>query len=485
MGARTTAKGRRAGEPKKTLPIALVVVIATAADARAQITPFRAQVREVASWNRIVLDDGRALRLQGLSLPATAVCPADADEKLSAFVRQRLLGRSAWVFPEEGNESVAASDLVAIVREGRDGGSVNEAALAAGLALLRCGTPDVAELDRLRAAAREAQREKRGWFARSVERGAEVPYLNGAVVGLHYREPSRDYHWQIDELAAGGFRHVCFLFSAFLADVHASRIDRDHERCVRDERLLETIGYAKQKGMSVMLLPIVLLLQAGKDEWRGTLQPSDPDAFWLSYDDLLCHYLDLAEAGGADIVSIGSELGSLESDTRRWNRLIAHARARFRGFLCYSANWDHVHVPRFFGQLDLVGLTAYFSLTDKTDPSPEELENGWRDIGARLSKSVGMLGKPVIFTELGYASQDGINRDPWNYVMNKDEIDLEEQAQCFDAVLSVAPSLRFLGGAYFYDYFEEGGPKDHSYSPRGKPAWQEWLRWAAYRPPAK
>lgn len=485
MGARTTAKARRAGEPKKKPLIALLVVVSIATHARTQTAPFRARVREAPSWNRIELDDGRALRLSGLSLPAAAVCPADADAKLSEFVQQRLLGRSVWIIPEEGNEDGSGGDVVALVRDDRDGISVNEAALAAGLAVLRCSTPEVRELERLRAAAQRAQREGRGWFAPSAERASEPPYLNGAVVGLHYQEPDRDYHWQIDELAAAGFRHVCFLFSAFLADVRASRIDRDHPRCVRDERLLETIAYAKQKGMSVMLLPIVLLLRAAKDEWRGKLQPSDPEAFWRSYEDLLCHYLDLAEASGADIVSIGSELGSLESDTLRWNRLIAHARARFRGWLCYSANWDHVHVPRFFGQLDLVGLTAYFSLTGENDPSPEALARGWREIGARLSKSVGMLGKPVIFTELGYASQDGINRDPWNYVMNEERLDLEEQAQCFAAFLSVAPSLPFLGGAYFYDYFDEGGPRDPSYSPRGKPAWREWLRWAAYRPPDK
>ena len=32
------------------------------------------------------------------------------------------------------------------------------------------------------------------------------------------------------------------------------------------------------------------------------------------------------------------------------------------------------------------------------------------------------------------------------------------------------------------DYFDLGGPEDHSYSPRGKPAWEEWKRWAKYEP---
>ncbi|MHC4078655.1 MAG: hypothetical protein ACYST0_09490, partial [Planctomycetota bacterium] len=55
---------------------------------------------------------------------------------------------------------------------------------------------------------------------------------------------------------------------------------------------------------------------------------------------------------------------------------------------------------------------------------------------------------------------------------------LEEQAQCFAAFRAVAPDMSFLGGAYFFDYFDDGGTNDWSYSPRGKPALAEWKRWA-------
>ena len=441
---------------------------------------FSAEVERVTGPGVVRLTDGRSVRLQGLSVPTEPVLTTGFEQRLEEFVRHGLVGKTVLVFPEERNEPRDGVDLTGLLRTAPGAVSINEAALASGLALLSCRTPKVLELDLLVAAAQRAQRERVGWFAAANDRPATPPYLNGAVLGLHYQEPHLDYHRQIDELAAAGFRHVCLLFSAFLADAEATTIDRSHRRCVTDARLIETIRYAKQAGLSVMLLPIMLLLDAGEDDWRGTLRPKDEGAFWLEYDRFLCHYLDIAEAGNADIVSIGSELGSLEDRTEVWTRLIAHARGRFRGFLCYSANWDHVHVPRFFGQLDLVGMTAYFSLTEDRDPSPADLEAGWRRVASRLERSVGVLGKPVIFTEIGYASQNGINTDPWNYVMNTDEIDLEEQAQCTAAFVSVAPSMKFLRGAYLYDYFDKGGPDDHTYSPRGKPAWESWKRWAAF-----
>ena len=322
------------------------------------------------------------------------------------------------------------------------------------------------------------QQASRGWWGRSEARSfTELPYLNGAVLGLHF-EADRDYHQQIDELAEAGFNHICLSFSAFLADVEATHIQRHHPRTVREDRLIETIAYAKGKGMSVLLLPILLLERAGDDDWRGTIRPQNEEEFWSEYRLFMARYLDIAEATGVELFSIGSELGSLEDRTQAWEHLIANARGRFRGMLTYSANWDHGHVAEFFPSLDVVGMSAYFSLTEELDPDDEELTAAWRRVGAQVGELAASWQKPVLFTELGYASQDGINRNPWNYVLNEGEIDLDEQARCFRAFMEVAPSLSWLRGAYFYDYFDAGGPEDHSYSPRGKPAMEEWKRWA-------
>ena len=226
--------------------------------------------------------------------------------------------------------------------------------------------------------------------------------------------------------------------------------------------------------MSVLLLPIVLILDPGDEDWRGVLKPKDLGQWWQNYSSFLDHYLDIAESTGVDLFSVGSELGSLEDQTDVWNRVILNARGRYRGLLTYSANWDHGDVAEFFPSLDVVGMSAYFSLTEKRDPTVEELVVEWRRVAKGLRELVKRHGRPLILTELGYASQDGINQDPWNYVMNTDEIDLQEQSDCFEAFRRVAPEMEFLSGAYFYDYYDQGGVQDWSYSPRGKPAMAQW-----------
>lgn len=471
-------------EKSEGLVLSAVLVLGAWAQGQDPVEPFRARAKTLRGADLVVLDDGRKVRLQGISLPAPVVRPKGFVTSLQTFLKDKLSNRQVWVVPESTKEKGETADLVGQLRLQREGVSLNEEALRRGLALLSCRTEKVRDMSRLLEAAQAAQRNKAGWFGHSEPRKLDkLPFLNGAVLGLHYREEEKDYHRQLDELAQIGFHHVCLLFSAFLRRVDSVRLDRHHERTVKDSRLIETIAYAKKQGLSVMLLPIVLLLDAGDDDWRGTLKPKDEKQFFLNYDLFLSHYLDIAQATGADIVSIGSEFGSLESRTETWKRIILNARGRFGGLLTYSVNWDHVYAPKFLDKLDFLGMTAYFSLTKKKNPTPKELTAAWQRVVKELS---GVLkehapGMPVVFTELGYASQDGINTDPWNYVMNKDQIDLEEQAECFRAFRNVARDIPFLGGAYYFDYFDDGGADDWSYSPRGKPALAEWKRWARFK----
>lgn len=306
------------------------------------------------------------------------------------------------------------------------------------------------------------------------------PIQRGGVLGLYYETEASDYHEQLDRLKSIGAQWASLLIRTMVDKVDSSVVDFRSSKTVTDKRLRETIAYAKKLGLRVGLLPIVLIRNVeDDDDWRGTLRPKDPARFWRSYDVFLCHYLDIARETGVEIVSVGSELCSLEPNTKEWRRLIANARGRYPGWLTYSVNWDHYDVPQFFDLLDQVGMSAYFELSDDKDASLEVLKQGWRRIRKKLEAAAKRIAKPLILTELGYASQDGANTAPWNYYLAVDKLDLAEQADCFRAFASVMSDAPFLHGVYIYEFFEQGGPKDTTYAIWGKPAWAVVKRFLA------
>src|SRR5688572_10940623 len=197
---------------------AAAVLAACACVLQAQADANRARVREVHGADLVVLEDGRRVRLLGVSLPAPSVRPEGFSERLREFLRDQLAGKDVVLDMEPLREAGETADAVALVRPaGGDGGpSVNELALQQGLAVLRLPAGAVRAAPALLAAARAAQQASAGWFAGKPARlFANLPYLNGCVIGLYRREPL-EVPGLIDEVAGLGFRHVTFLFATFL-----------------------------------------------------------------------------------------------------------------------------------------------------------------------------------------------------------------------------------------------------------------------------
>jgi glycosyl hydrolase family 113 len=291
----------------------------------------------------------------------------------------------------------------------------------------------------------------------------------GVVLGMHSKERGFDYGPAVAEIADLGANWISLSFVALLDSVKATTIDRSSPRTPSDEDLVATIRKAKAKNLRVLLFPIVLLRNPGPDDWRGVLEPSDVEEWFRSYRDLLLHYARIGREEGVEALSIGSEYCKQEKKTSSWRQIIRAVREVFPGLLTYSANWDHYDVPEFWDDLDFVGMSSYHRLSYSKDPTVEEMAKKWEGVRHDVVKFARGLGKKIAFTEVGYPSLDDCNEYPWNYLM-KNAIDLEEQADCYRAFAAAWPKQEGLQGAYFYEWWGEGGPEDRSYTPRGKPA---------------
>lgn len=305
------------------------------------------------------------------------------------------------------------------------------------------------------------------------ERG---PKQRGVALGLFAEDVSFDYRPLIEEIAALGASHVALVVPVY--QMHGASVSlRLHTRLSPGlPAIAEAVRAARRSGLEVTLFPIVRLeAPRAPGEWRGTLAPEDPDAWFASYAAMLGDLAALATMTGATRVAVGSELSSLDGDLTRWRPVIEKIRGVFPGTLLYSANWDHYQDARLFELVDEIGVAAYFNLREKDGPSDvASLAGRWRSVRSQLEGWLGGRRKPFVFTELGYRSRAGSSAAPWDET-GGGAIDLDEQRRSFAAFRRawVDPPARSLDGLYVWNWYGWGGPRSSGYTPRGKPALEE------------
>lgn len=307
----------------------------------------------------------------------------------------------------------------------------------------------------------------------------------GFAMNLHYTEQLGEYRLGIDRLAQAGFDHLLILTPMFQKHGGSQdiRLLRGPGRGPEAWQLTNLLSHAQRRGLDTFLMPIVLFTEPRGNEWRGKIQPDNWDTWWASYRELIRIYLGIAQRHGVDGFVIGSELLSTEGHTRRWRELIAQARQRYSGLLTYSTNWDHYHNPRFWDDLDLIGMNAYHNLAPDGDASVPAMAQRWRDIRRNLAEFARQQGRPILITEMGYPSLPWAASKPWNYIAEDGLApDHQAQARAYRAFLHAWEPLiharteanpTFYGVTFYkWDPYHRGGPEDTGYGVRGKPAWE-------------
>jgi hypothetical protein len=187
----------------------------------------------------------------------------------------------------------------------------------------------------------------------------------------------------------------------------------------------------------------------------------------------------LAQADGADQFCIGTELASTILRAADWRSVIAEVGAIFSGPLTYAASTGSEEAITWWDGVDFIGVDAYYPLTDENDPTVEELKAAWAPRVASLKALSERWGKPMLFTEVGYSSQNGANQHPWAYVPGL-PIDLQEQADLYQALFESFFNEPWFAGVFWFWWLTDpfqGGPCDPEASPHDKPAEAVMRRW--------
>ncbi len=308
--------------------------------------------------------------------------------------------------------------------------------------------------------------------------GLDRPVL-GFGINAHHISNLSLYLEAVDAIANLGANTLLVVTPMFQERVDSSRIQFRPQKCPTDGQLVAILRRGRIRGLKTILLPIVLIEVPGPKDWRGTINPNDLDAWWASYELFINHFLDIAIEAEVDVLSVGSELNSMEGELQRWRRTIDHARSRFDGNLTYSANWDRYQRVTFWSWLDFISVSSYFELArDDPDAPLDTLVAAWQRERRRLLEHARRYDRPLLLMEIGYPSVPWAAAHPWNYVADaKTTADHEAQARCYRAFFEAwtetvaRPGSRALGfNCYFWDPYHSGGPDDTGYGVRGKPA---------------
>jgi len=241
------------------------------------------------------------------------------------------------------------------------------------------------------------------------------------------------------------------------------------------EALKHAIQTCHELGLRVMIKPHV---DPRTDEARINICPSE--AWFDSYEALILKYAVLAEENKVELFSVGTELEAttFETWTPRWNRVIDKVKENYSGILTYSANWTEYQEVPFWDKVDFIGIDAYFPLTGTNNPSLEELKTAWTREADKIEEWLNekkLTGKGVIFSEVGYPSADGANRQPWVAITKI--TDEDEQANCLAAMFETLALRPWFKGYYIWQYFPQDRWSPLGFTVKGKKAEDVIVEW--------
>lgn len=304
------------------------------------------------------------------------------------------------------------------------------------------------------------------------------PIENAYHPGVGYGSPA--YARTLDECVRMGATWVAITPFGRVGDLKGRGIDPSFEIPFTQNRenVKRAIEMAHGRGLRVMLVPH-LWVESG--EWRAQIDPGT-DAGWeawaKSYSSFVRGWAEVAEATKVDMLSAGVELRSWVTTPRApsFVTILHELRAIYKGPITYSGNWDDVENTVILGELDVIGINAFYPLADKDGASFETLLEGGKRVRDRVRNLADAWQKPVMFTEIGYTTRPDPAIRPWEWPDSMKNVRVDERAQAEAYRALIAPLLdepRFMG---FFVWRLYADPDDVSqeaewgFSPRGKAA---------------
>lgn len=304
------------------------------------------------------------------------------------------------------------------------------------------------------------------------------PIENGYHPDRGYGSPA--YDRTLAEARAAGAEWVAITPFGRVADLTGRGVDLTFEAPFEVNRaaIRRAIDMAHARGLKVMLVPHLWVESGG---WRAEIDPKT-DAGWAawskSYAVFVLAWAKVAEESHVELLSAGVELRSWVTSGRApsFSAIVRDVRAVYKGLVTYSANWDDVDQTVVLGDVDLIGINAFYPLASHERASLQELRDGGVTIREKVHALAETWRKPVLFTEIGYTTRPDPAIRPWEWPDKMADVQIDEEAQATAYQALLAPLLDEPDFAGFFVWRLYADPDDVSqeaewgFSPRGKVA---------------
>lgn len=301
----------------------------------------------------------------------------------------------------------------------------------------------------------------------------ETGVIRGVALPTYAEFPELTYLQMVDRAQSVGATHISLIVNWEQDTIYHNEIRPRTD--ISDGRVREIIKHAHAKGLKVMLFPILHIKRRSDGEWRGKLAPTSLKDWHSNYAQFIRHYALLAEQEGVEIFSVGSELSSMEAKESFWRELIAEVRKITKSRLIYSSNWDHYQVPKFWEDLDYIGVSSYFEVAETPRDSVAAISQGWTTVRDELLGFSKTVQKPLVLTEVGYPSVDAASVHPWDYTAKSGPNPVQQLA-AYQGLVQAWSGQEF-GGLFLWHGWGRGGHDDTSYAFWEKPTQYLVERW--------
>jgi len=241
-----------------------------------------------------------------------------------------------------------------------------------------------------------------------------------------------------------GVTWTAITFGALQDTAQSTQIHFRDEPTVTDDEVRWAIRAAKDRGLKVVLKPVVNVADGTRRAHINFFDvdvPPEPkwSQWFASYTEFVVHHARIAADEGVEMLCIGCEMVQSDRRADEWRALVAAVREVYDGLVTYNCDkYQEDHVT-WWDAVDVISSSGYYPAGD------------WENQLDRIEPVVAAFGKPFFFMEAGCPSRVGSPDLPndWNLA---GEASQQAQVEWYDAAFTACASQPWVRGFMLWDW---------------------------------